>query len=145
MLAWNAPFRTKTEQIMWRISAPSLKGYGFLFVRELFFRKLNRLDFHTATSPREMNEYFWRHEDVLALALTFGSKKGSLLFKLVATALTLIYFLFYYCLLAAILCEGFLYVLERVFLVVESFLSLFHSPPGLFRQPNWGPYFPHMS
>jgi hypothetical protein len=28
MLAWNASFQTKTEQILWRISAPTVMGYG---------------------------------------------------------------------------------------------------------------------
>ena len=37
-----------------------------------------------------------------------------------------------------------LYITARTFLVVECFLSLFHSPPGVFRQPVWSVYFPHL-
>lgn len=98
MLAWNAPFQTKTEQILWRISAPTMMGYGVLICGiELWDNVRQGINYAT---------YFW---------------------------------------MALIFCATLLYLLARVYLVVECFLSLFHSQPGLFRQPNWGPYFPHIS
>lgn len=51
-LAWNAPFRSRTEQMLWRISAPVIMGYGFLLVAWTTFasmdeRNLNNLDIIT--------------------------------------------------------------------------------------------------
>ena len=37
-----------------------------------------------------------------------------------------------------------LYVLSRIFLVVEVFLSLPYVDPGVFQTPNWSIYFPHI-
>lgn len=64
---------------------------------------------------------------------------------LLAKALVAVFVLFYHLFLVVTLCASLLYLLARVFLIVECFLSFFHAPPGLFRQPNWGPYFPHIS
>jgi hypothetical protein len=38
-----------------------------------------------------------------------------------------------------------LYVLARLYLVVECFISLAYLPPVVFTQPHWVYYFPHMS
>lgn len=63
----------------------------------------------------------------------------------VAKVLMGVIYLFQNFLVVVVSCATLLYLLARIYLVVECFLSLFYSPPGLFRQPNWGPYFPHIS
>ncbi len=37
------------------------------------------------------------------------------------------------------------YVLARVFIVVECFVALFNSDPGVFEVPSWSAYFPHIT
>ena len=37
-----------------------------------------------------------------------------------------------------------LYVLCRIFLVVEVFLSLEYADPGVYLSPDWSIYFPHI-
>ena len=37
-----------------------------------------------------------------------------------------------------------LYVLSRIFLVLEVFLSLPYVDPGVYQTPNWSTYFPHI-
>jgi hypothetical protein len=37
------------------------------------------------------------------------------------------------------------YALARAYLVVECFLSLFHSPAGIYDLPQWSSYVPHIS
>ena len=44
-----------------------------------------------------------------------------------------------------VLCWACLYVLGRVFLVVECFLELFHLPNSVFSSPYWSQYIPHLS
>lgn len=42
MLAWNAPFQTKTEQALWRISAPTMMGYGVLIYGFVLWDRLRQ-------------------------------------------------------------------------------------------------------
>lgn len=38
-----------------------------------------------------------------------------------------------------------IYVVARAYLLVECFISLAYSPPGVFSVPNWAAYVPHIS
>jgi len=44
-----------------------------------------------------------------------------------------------------VFCAAALYVLARIYLVVESFISLPYSVDGVYLQPQWSRYFPHIS
>jgi hypothetical protein len=133
MLAWNASFQTKTEKILWRISAPTMMGYGVLICGFALWNK-----------PRPIAHWgTYYHDGMRVMNLHGNEEKGFPHF--VAEVLVGPLYLFHNFLVAVVSCGTLLYLLARVYLVVECFLSLFHSPPGLFRQPNWGPYFPHMS
>jgi hypothetical protein len=151
MLTWDAHFRTKAEQTLWRISAPTLMGYGFPFVAWVLFIEFsnNTLDINfdlpwawlpwTGSSP-----VYLEPEQKLAEILNLVAHGGTLPKKIlysVVRPLMVLYILFLYLATGFMFCASLLYVLARVYLVVECFLSLFHSPSGLFRQPNWGPYF----
>ncbi|KAL8996922.1 MAG: hypothetical protein Q9169_003681 [Polycauliona sp. 2 TL-2023] len=96
-LAWNAHFRSSTEQLLWRISSVAvMAGIPIL-----------------ATISKSINNI----EDpyVSWLAGVF----------LLPTALA--------------------YVLARSYLVVECFIQLSHLPAGVYQQPEWSTYFPHIA
>lgn len=127
MLAWNAPFQTKTEQILWRISSPTMMVYGVL---------LRGFDL--------WDTYRYGNTGVKLPVKWNGNEKRDFA-PFVAKVLMGVIYLFQNFLVVVVSCATLLYLLARIYLVVECFLSLFYSPPGLFRQPNWGPYFPHIS
>ncbi|KAL8677460.1 MAG: hypothetical protein Q9186_006101 [Xanthomendoza sp. 1 TL-2023] len=45
----------------------------------------------------------------------------------------------------AVLLLGIAYALARLYLVIESFIQLSHLPAGVYDQPEWSSYFPHIS
>jgi hypothetical protein len=130
MFAWDAPFRTEVEQILWRISAPTLMSYGFLFVGQITFVKWNE-DILNIYLSNCIKDNFWVSVKRLTLlVMELVVDRGKAFAHLGVRALVVIYILCYYFLLAFTLCASLLYLLARVFLVVECFLSLFHSPPA---------------
>ncbi|KAL8665774.1 MAG: hypothetical protein Q9168_007625 [Polycauliona sp. 1 TL-2023] len=38
-----------------------------------------------------------------------------------------------------------IYIIARVYLVIECFIQLSHLPAGVFQQPEWSTYFPHIA
>ena len=135
MLAWYAPFQTKTEQILWRMSTPTMMGYGVLIWGfDLWNISCHRTYFGT---------YYYAGK--LKLLFKPSENEEREFPHFVAKALMGVIHLFHNFLVVIVSCATLLYLLARVYLVVERFLSLFHSPPGLFRQPKCGPYFPQIS
>jgi hypothetical protein len=172
-VAWNAPFRTHKEQLLWRISVPVIMGYGILLMAFNSFvdmdakrqldgknlktfeivlqlyewdigREVNDAEMKIAKAlhllPRGCSRTVYRHQEnpdmkemlsrfsiyfivrpILALCIL-----GSLLF------------------LVLVVIASLAYPVARAYLVVECFLSLFHSPAALYRQPDWASYFPHI-
>ncbi len=51
----------------------------------------------------------------------------------------------YLCYLAVGIICGLFLLLSRVYLEVESFISLAYVPDSVFLSTNWSPYFPHIS
>jgi len=107
LLAWNAPFHTKTEQLLWRISGCILAGSGLV---------IPLLEFASS-----IIEGFG--ECCSGVALLF--------FMLVASP--------------AFICVAVLYVVARVYLIVECFISLTHLPDDAFKVPIWSQYVLHLT
>ncbi|KAI4220082.1 MAG: hypothetical protein LQ349_008175, partial [Xanthoria aureola] len=115
-LAWFAHFHSPTEQLLWRIS--SVVVMGGIPTLAVMFRVLDQLrDLDGSWLPDwALDLVFYSFLD-----LVFYSFVG-LLF-LIASA----------------------YVLARLYLVVECFIQLSHLPAGVYEEPAWSAYFPHIA
>lgn len=130
LAAWNGPFRTATEGILWKISAVGV-SLSLILEEVLLLSQLGMLFLkdwvpsQRITSRNDIKKHYaWR-------------------------ALELAYKPFWYCLLLLIfalmglICCFLIFC--RIYLVVESFISLVFVPETVFAVPQWSTYFPHIS
>jgi hypothetical protein len=100
LLAWNAPFRSRAEEWLWRSSGISIMASG-LYIIPL----ASRISFKNSKSYN----FVWN----LSCVLT--------------------YFL------------NLVYMVARVYLVVECFINLAYLHDSVYEMPSWSQYFPHIS
>ena len=123
MLAWDAPFSSRVEQTLWRISAsavtmaPLLAG-PLVLVWPIASHTLSLFSEGSKAEPRVKGVGYWAR-NLITVAFI-----GMIV---VSPAL------------------WFLYVLGRVYLVVESFKNLAHLPTGAFEDVAWPAYLPHIT
>ena len=139
-LPWNSHFRTKYEKVLWRASVGMIIGFGpvamaaylamVLFTQMKERRQLRELPELDDSKP-------WWHvpEDLLL------SKFLNFLRAVLEFAFRLGVWIGYFAVGA--ICLG--YGLARIFIVVECFIALFDSVPGVFEVPSWSAYFPHIT
>ena len=139
LLAWNGPFRTHSELVLWRISALAIAINGFtltlLFVTYRVIRDSRHL--------RQLREKGYaptrRRQRFVIRVLNFHTKLVTRTWNSVAsngirtTLLFLIWSLTFYT--SNILFCGFIFI--------ECIISLPYAPAGAFLQPSWPSYFPH--
>ena len=148
-LAWNAHFKTVREQMLWRSSVPIIMGFGPL-VLLLYSVTIARTYFvgkqEQAKLEKACREAMERHR-LPPLVRKLGTHYFvALQFRLllsISSTWVFWFLLFCSCVAAAVLVvtDG----LARVFIVVECLLALFHSEPGVFEEPNWSVYSPHIT
>lgn len=118
LFAWDGPLHTDTELLLWRIAVVTLVSAGgfVLLCFGIFF----------------LDEFFKRS--------SYSSNPLYLFFRAM-----------FFCLGLSIACSpatllgGVMYVLSRVYLVVEGLISLPFVPEEVFLQPQWSKYFPHIA
>jgi len=128
MLAWNAPFSSRLELILWRIAASSVTFVPLLTapVALLFSqRRLGRASTQLVEKTRD---------EVVEL-------KGGLAMFWFRRATMVIFIPFFA--LGPFLC--FSYVLGRVYLVIECFKNVAHLPKEVFENVSWSAYLPHIN
>lgn len=128
MLAWNAPFSSRLEQILWRVAASSvtfapllLAPVALLFSRRRLGRASTKLVEKTRDEVVELKgglAMFWFRRATMVLFVPFFAL-GPLLW--------------------------FLYVLGRVYLVAECFKNVAHLPKAVFENVSWSAYLPHIN
>lgn len=133
---WAHDFPTRVELLLWRISAISLVAVPVAIALPLIvynlFRKLNGRnsdfgDINAKSGPADPDTDEEGTSDEATTTSTL-----SLLQRICvdfAVAVVLIVFL--------------LYVFSRVFIIVESFISLRHVPVGVYTDVGWSKYIPH--
>ena len=100
LLAWNAPFRSRTEEWLWRSSGISIMASGLYIIP-------------------------------LVLLVSVGeSELGRFRFYII---LVLAFFL------------SLVYVVARVYLIVECFINLAYLHDSVYEMPSLSQYFPHIS
>jgi hypothetical protein len=121
MLAWNAPFRTHTEQLLWRISAAVVVFFGPVLCG--IGASLKTFDSLEVLITR----YTHSKDDkpVSSIGRTFAV-------------------LYWVILILGVTAAALLYLLARFYLVIECFVALAFLSDDVFKQPSWTSYFPHM-
>ena len=147
-LAWNSDFRTAHEKIMWRFAVGLIVGFGpaaavaYLF-KNLITRKSDKLELDKRQSP-ENNSITNVFSSVKRLAVLCGHLLYRIITPFQSTFFLVLSFVAALGFLAvAAVCLG--YGIARIFLVVECFVGLFYSVPGVFEEPSWSAYFPHIT
>lgn len=125
LLAWNAPFASRSEELLWRISGLLLMTSGpvilLLYVPRNWFRRGIE---EWANEPLANSEHLFLRLVVLGFRIWVTG--GFYLFTVLLVAF------------------GVLYVFARVYLIVEWFLKLTHLPVSAYQDPSWTQYFPHI-
>ena len=131
LVAWNAPFSSRLEELLWRIAASSVTFTGLLFGPFVLWSQLpaakrglagltnTRLEGQRIRQRKEGRIKVW-----IEIAL------AGVVFLLMSTVMPLLWLT---------------YVFSRVYLVVECFKNVAHLPAGAFQMPQWSSYIPHIT
>lgn len=131
LIAWNGPFRTAAEGILWKVSAVGVSvslslGEALLFLVYEGYFELFTTNIHLESIP--------------GLGKLEIVKASKALNNFIIFLLKTLYFLsvglcgLTFCLL----------IFSRIYLVVESFISLAFVPDTVFALPQWSFYIPHI-
>jgi len=133
LVAWNAPFPTRMEKLLWRISGVGVASFGpvYLPLRIGFavgrlFTKIKRSKDH------RIRWNWWRSPS------TDVHESGFVIIRILVNIWVMWLALCVGCYLP-------LYVFSRVYLIVECFINIAHLPESVFRTPDWSQYFPHIN
>ena len=124
-LAWSAPFKSFTEQLLWRTCACAVMGcLPILFVLNAIMAYLH-----------ENHHNLWEESIMVYL-----QEKHHDSWKEFISDWTI-----HLLLVLAFVLVIWAYFLARIYLVIECFINLSHLPAGVYDVPNWSAYFPHIS
>ena len=115
MLAWNGPLHTEVELLLWRIASLTLMGTTAAVIAAIILLVGNEM-----------------------LSELLDHPKYPFVLELLAA-------LFLYLLFIPMAAGLVLYLLARIYIVVEGFVNLPYVPEGVYLQPQWSQYFPHIS
>ena len=119
VLAWNAKFATDLQGGLWRLASCFIIGFApastLVLLTEKVFFAVVNVRTVRRKSTKRVLESFFN--------LMYRYKIWLVLFLLGLLA----------------------YLWARVYLVVECFISLFHSPDGVYNLPPWSAYMPHIT
>jgi hypothetical protein len=117
LFAWDGPLHSETELILWRVASFTLAASGGLVVLCVAGYRL-----HKALEDSSFS----------CIYAPFGLALKCLCFlALMGSAMPMIF-------------VGVLYLLSRVYLVIEGFINLPFVPDEVYHQPQWSKYFPHI-
>ncbi|KAH8726746.1 hypothetical protein GQ44DRAFT_679203 [Phaeosphaeriaceae sp. PMI808] len=127
LFAWNGPFPTKVQRMLWRVSCIVISSPLVLIV--LFYVVVWVLYFWwgiMGALGEAIGVIRWMVRFIRWLKKSeFVEGLAGLLFLLVVGLL------------------GLVYVSARLYLVVECFMNVAHLPEGVFQEPSWSQYIPH--
>lgn len=116
LLAWNVKLPLASQETMWRFSAMSVTVYGVAVAVVATAAALERI----TEQFESIRHFLW-----LFIRSLYG------LFVLLIMYCAMMYFP--------------VYVVARVYLVVESFVQVFYIPVEVYEMPSWARYIPHLS
>ncbi|KAK4694739.1 hypothetical protein P7C71_g2896, partial [Lecanoromycetidae sp. Uapishka_2] len=129
MLAWDAPFSSRAEQIIWRVAASSVTVTPLLLTPLAMLVDKSALSKGASEVMKGLNGKKVKHYN-------FRSAEywGKFAFVIIIVPLVVVGpFL------------SFSYVLGRVYLVVECFKNVAYLPEAVFEDVSWPAYLPHIN
>lgn len=140
LLAWNGPFATRAERILWQISGITIAGPGLYVVGFLAVMSVIALTVLLLYCISQMwsiiphKALIEKYFDLLVTILKGPLKIiGYVLLGIILIPLTIGLSFF-----------APLYLFARMYIVVECFISLAHLPDAVFDLPQWSVYVPHI-
>ncbi|KAF2137495.1 uncharacterized protein K452DRAFT_361857 [Aplosporella prunicola CBS 121167] len=125
LVAWNAPFASSVEKLLWRSSGLVLVLSGpvcaLVFVVRTWFKD---------GVEEWKDEPLRYHRAFFVRVVVIGFQSW------ISTSYHLATFL--------LVLSAFCYLTARVYLVVECFINMAHLPEDVFKVPTWTQYFPHI-
>jgi len=131
LVAWNAPFPSRTEATLWRLSGLTLFLSGFV-VLVIVGITLGIAQFSNKVAKQPL--FVW-------LESYRKSRSGTV--RIIAKVIGVISKWFFLVWIPTGIAACLLYVLARLYLVVECFRAICYLPDTVFVFPNWSQYFPH--
>ena len=131
LVAWNAPFPSRLEEILWRVAASSVTFTGLLFGPFVLWSQLPaaRRGLAGLTNARVEGQRIRQRKEGRVRIWAEISLAG-VAFLLLFTVMPLLWLT---------------YVFSRVYLVVECFKNVSHLPVGAYQVPQWAAYVPHIT
>ncbi|KAL9102697.1 MAG: hypothetical protein Q9163_002188 [Psora crenata] len=139
LLAWNAPFQTPLEAVLWRIASCSLICTPLILAPVILLPELRVLKEGALEVVRIVRGRKEKEKEKEQQRYPHGRKKVEALWAKTALALILLP------VLAASPLLWFLYVFGRWFLVVECFRNVGNLPKGVYKGVGWPGYLPHIA
>ena len=133
--AWNSYFPTSAEMWLWRVCSAMIAGSGIyvafaMAMNEIFYH----LDFYSVRYRRGLNAVPAFLLDCFRIEVEYWS--GNIQVDTSRTCRNIR--------MAIIYTLGTLCVFSRLFLVVESFVSLRKVPVAVYQTPDWTQWIPHL-
>lgn len=131
LVAWNAAFSSRLEEILWRIAASSVASTGILVGPLIIWSQFAIAD-RGLTGLLKRN---WEGDELRQNKEHPVKNWGEIIlaglaFILLCTVVPLLWFT---------------YLFSRVYLVVECFKNLAHLPASAYQVPQWSTYVPHIT
>jgi hypothetical protein len=131
LFAWNGPFPSGTERLLWRISCLIIASPVGLVILLLTAAGVAIAAFVVLDQFNEIlplkRMFSWLYTPIIALLDTDIS------------------IMMVFCGMAGISAIFALaYAAARIYLVVECFINIAHLPEAVFQEPNWSQYIPHV-
>ncbi|RTE70303.1 hypothetical protein BHE90_015302 [Fusarium euwallaceae] len=146
-LAWNAPFATDLERLLWRLSSVTVSSIGALIPLLYTWEQAPPIwrDFGEWTDPIDTVGQ-WIYDNTLGMIEHGLHPPWNRWIKNIGFW-SLVPALYLFRALYDVLIVGLmlLYCLARVYLVVECFINLAHLPDSAYLLPKWSQYVPHIS
>ena len=131
LVAWNAAFSSRLEELLWRIAASSVALTGLLVGPPVLWSQF-------ATADRGLTGLLKRNWEGEELRQNKGNR-----IKVWGEIGLAGIFLCFICTVMPLL--WFTYVFSRVYLVVECFKNIARLPAGAYEVPRWSTYVPHIT
>ncbi len=131
LVAWNAAFSSRLEEILWRIAASSVALTGIIVGPLILWSQFAIADRGlTGLLKRNWEGDELRQSKEHPVKIWGEIILAGLAFIFMCTVVPLLWFT---------------YLFSRVYLVVECFKNIAHLPAGAYRVPQWSTYVPHIT
>ncbi|KAK0652743.1 hypothetical protein B0T16DRAFT_369522 [Cercophora newfieldiana] len=147
-LAWNVPFPTKTELMLWKLSSVAVSSTGALLLLVYTWELIP--PFWGKRGPDFVATLYEKVDKMVAKAPVGSTRAAVKKARFRAIVRSLVFLLPSLCGILKVLYDISIvlfmvfYCAARLYLVVESFINLIHLPDSVYAVPKWSQYMPHI-